>query len=203
MFASRLTSSLRALPRQASAVRMARRGYAEAAGADGKLQLSLVLPHQKFINLSSTIIWYSQSTLIFNLSPNSTMYIHLNRQSLYSSAGVIQVNIPAATGDMGVLANHVASVEALRAGVVEVIEENGQAGKKWFVSSGFATVHGNNTLTINAVEAYPLDNFSPENIRSGLADANRVLSSSAPESEKAEARIEVEVFEGLQAALAK
>lgn len=33
---------------------------------------------------------------------------------------------------MGVLANHVASVEALRAGVVEVIEENGQAGKKWF-----------------------------------------------------------------------
>ncbi|WWC69728.1 uncharacterized protein I206_103671 [Kwoniella pini CBS 10737] len=169
MFASRLSSSLRALPRQASAVRMARRGYAEAAGSDGKLQLSLVLPHQ----------------------------------SLYSSAGVIQVNLPAATGDMGVLANHVASVEALRAGVVEVIEENGQAGKKWFVSSGFATVHGNNTLTINAVEAYPLDTFSAENIRSGLADANRVLSSSAPESEKAEARIEVEVFEGLQAALAK
>ncbi|WRT66860.1 ATP synthase F1, epsilon subunit [Kwoniella shivajii] len=167
MFASRLAPSLRALPRQASAVRMARRGYAEAA--DGKLQLSLVLPHQ----------------------------------SLYSSAGVIQVNLPAATGDMGILANHVPSVEALRAGVVEVIEENGQAGKKWFVSSGFATVHGNNTLTINAVEAYQLDKFSPENIRSALADANRVLSSSAPESEKAEARIEVEVFEGLQAALNK
>ncbi|WVR04958.1 hypothetical protein IAU60_001970 [Kwoniella sp. DSM 27419] len=168
MFASRLTPALRALPRQASAVRMARRGYAEAA-QDGKLQLSLVLPHQ----------------------------------SLYSSTGVTQVNIPAATGDMGILANHVATVEALRAGVIEVIESEGQPSKKWFVSSGFATVHGNNTLSINAVEAYPLDQFSAENIRSALADANRVLSSSAPESEKAEARIEVEVFEGLQAALAK
>jgi hypothetical protein len=28
------------------------------------------------------------------------------------------------------------------------------------VSAGFATVHGNNSLTINAVEAYPLDKFS-------------------------------------------
>ena len=30
------------------------------------------------------------------------------------------------------------------------------------VSAGFATVHGNNTLTINAVEAYQLDKFSAE-----------------------------------------
>jgi len=30
------------------------------------------------------------------------------------------------------------------------------------VSAGFATVHGNNTLTINAVDAYPLDKFSAE-----------------------------------------
>ncbi|GFZ46407.1 ATP synthase subunit delta, mitochondrial [Saitozyma sp. JCM 24511] len=160
-------SSLRALPRQATALRMARRTYADVA--DGKLSLSLVLPHQ----------------------------------SLYSAAGVIQVNIPAATGDMGVLANHVASVEALRPGVIEVIEDNGQPSKKWFVSAGFATVHGNNSLTINAVEAYPLDKFSAENIRAGIADANRVLGSSAPESEKAEARIELDVYEGLQAALNK
>ena len=53
-------------------------------------------------------------------------------QSLYSSTGVTQVNIPAASGDMGILANHVPSVEALRAGVVEVIEEAGGQGKKWF-----------------------------------------------------------------------
>ncbi|KAI9638461.1 ATP synthase [Dioszegia hungarica] len=167
MSAFKIASALRTLPRQAALARSARRGYADVA--DGKLSLSLVLPHQ----------------------------------SLYSSTGVVQVNIPAATGDMGVLANHVASIEPLRPGVVEVIEENGQQAKKWFVSAGFATVHGNNSLTINAVEAYPLDKFSAESVRAGLADANRVLSSSAPDVEKAEARIEIEVFEGLQAAMAK
>ena len=45
--------------------------------------------------------------------------------------------------------------------------------------------------------------FTLQNVRAGLADANRVLSSGAPEAEKEEARIEVEVFEGLQAALSK
>ena len=45
--------------------------------------------------------------------------------------------------------------------------------------------------------------FTLQNVRAALADANKVLSSSAPDAEKEEARIEVEVFEGLQAALAK
>ena len=42
-----------------------------------------------------------------------------------------QVNIAAATGDMGILASHVPSVEPLRPGVVEVIESSGQSSK-WF-----------------------------------------------------------------------
>jgi len=84
---------------------------------------------------------------------------------------------------MGILANHVPSIEPLRPGVVEVIE-SGNASKKWFgehhtfcglgtsfltrltflnqVSGGFATVHPNNKLTINAVEAAPLEAFSAE-----------------------------------------
>jgi len=37
----------------------------------------------------------------------------------------VQVNIPAESGDMGILSNHVPSIEALRPGVVEVIETNG------------------------------------------------------------------------------
>ncbi|GMK55727.1 hypothetical protein CspeluHIS016_0207830 [Cutaneotrichosporon spelunceum] len=126
----------------------------------------------------------------------------LPHQALFSAEGVTQVNIPAATGDMGILANHVAAIEALRPGVVEVIEDGGKSDK-WFVSAGFATMHGNNTLTINAVEAYPLENFSLENVRAGLAEANKVAASSAPDAEKAEAAIEVEVFEALQVALSK
>jgi F-type H+-transporting ATPase subunit delta len=49
--------------------------------------------------------------------------------------GVLQVNLPAATGEMGILANHVPTVEALRPGIVEVIEEAGGQGKKWFGES--------------------------------------------------------------------
>ena len=50
---------------------------------------------------------------------------------MYSSTDVVQVNIAAATGDMGILANHVPSIEPLRPGVVEVVE-SGNASTKWF-----------------------------------------------------------------------
>ena len=81
---------------------------------------------------------------------------------------------------MGILANHVPSIEPLRPGVVEVIEA-GNTSKKWFstcsypiilnskiftnpisVSGGFATVHPNNKLTINVVEAASLDVLQTE-----------------------------------------
>ena len=42
----------------------------------------------------------------------------------------VQVNIPAESGEMGVLANHVPSIEQLKPGLVEVIEESG--GSKQF-----------------------------------------------------------------------
>lgn len=52
-------------------------------------------------------------------------------QAIFSSTDVVQVNLPAATGDMGILANHVPSIEALRPGIVEVVE-GGNASKKFF-----------------------------------------------------------------------
>ena len=73
---------------------------------------------------------------------------------------------------------HVPSIEQLAPGLLEVVEAS--STKKWFgeypspsllvssliaswpVSGGFATVHPNNKLTINAIEAYELDQFSPE-----------------------------------------
>lgn len=42
----------------------------------------------------------------------------------------VQVNLPAESGEMGVLANHVPSIEQLKPGLVEVIEEAG--GSKQF-----------------------------------------------------------------------
>ena len=42
----------------------------------------------------------------------------------------VQVNLPAESGEMGVLANHVPSIEQLKPGLVEIVEES--AGKKQF-----------------------------------------------------------------------
>jgi len=48
----------------------------------------------------------------------------------------VQVNIPAETGEMGVLANHVPSIEQLKPGLVEIIEENG-GNTQFFRTSTF------------------------------------------------------------------
>ncbi|KAK2464302.1 hypothetical protein APHAL10511_003759 [Amanita phalloides] len=136
------------------------------------------------------------------ISDRLKLSLVLPHEALYTSTDVAQVNISAETGDMGILANHVPSIEAVRPGVVEVIESNGSS-KKFFVSGGFATVHPNNRLTINVIEAAPLENFSVEAIRTNLQEALRVASGSGTEAEKMEARIEADVYESLQAAMSK
>lgn len=50
---------------------------------------------------------------------------------MFTSQDVVQVNIPAESGDMGVLANHVPAIEQLKAGLIEVIEESGSS-KQFF-----------------------------------------------------------------------
>lgn len=47
-------------------------------------------------------------------------------------------------------------------------------------------------LSINAVEAYPMDSFSADNVRNAIAEAQKGVSN-ANEKEAAEAKIEVEV----------
>jgi hypothetical protein len=46
----------------------------------------------------------------------------------------VQVNIPAESGEMGILANHVPAIEQLKPGLVEIIEEAG-ASKQYFRTS--------------------------------------------------------------------
>ena len=60
----------------------------------------------------------------------------------------MQVNIPAATGDMGILANHVPSIEALRPGVVEVLD-SANSSKKFFGASQRRALAGLVNLTLS------------------------------------------------------
>ncbi|UNI13990.1 delta subunit of the central stalk of mitochondrial F1F0 ATP synthase, atp16 [Purpureocillium takamizusanense] len=122
----------------------------------------------------------------------------LPHQSIYKSQDVVQVNIPAETGEMGVLANHVPAIEQLKPGVVEVVEESGSP-KQFFLSGGFATVQPGSAMSINAVEGYPLEDFSADAIRSQIAEAQKVANGNGSEQDIAEAKIELEVLETLAA----
>ena len=62
------------------------------------------------------------------------------------------------------------------------------------VSGGYAVVQPDSQLSINAVEAYSLDSFSPEAIRAQLAEAHKIAGGSGSEHDITEAKIEIEVY---------
>ncbi|EAL88022.1 hypothetical protein KXW98_004739 [Aspergillus fumigatus] len=134
------------------------------------------------------------------VSDKIKLSLALPHQTIFKSADVVQVNIPAESGEMGVLANHVPSIEQLKPGLVEIVEESG-ANKKFFLSGGFAVVQPDSALSINAVEAYPLEDFSADAVKSQIAEAQKIANGSGSEQDIAEAKIELEVLETLQAVL--
>ena len=116
----------------------------------------------------------------------------MRQQKVYTSQDVVQVNIAADSGEMGILANHVPSIEQLKPGLIEVIEEQGTS-KQFFLSGGFAVINPGSVLSINAVEGYPLDAFSIEAVRNQIAEAQKIANGSGSAQDVAEAQIELEV----------
>ena len=54
-------------------------------------------------------------------------------------------------------------------------------------------VQPNSQLSINAVEGYPLEDFSAEAVKNQIAEASKTASGSGSEQDVAEAKIELEV----------
>jgi F-type H+-transporting ATPase subunit delta len=61
------------------------------------------------------------------------------------------------------------------------------------VSGGFAIVQPNSQLSINAVEGFPIEDFSEEAVKSLLSESQKIANGSGSEQDIAEAKIEVEV----------
>lgn len=125
------------------------------------------------IQKGATLLYWGQacSAIKSNKETHQHTFTHATFANLYHS---VQVNIPATSGDMGVLANHVPSIEQLKAGVLEIFTDGGSK-EDYFVSGGFAIVQPGSKLSINAVEAYKVEDFSKEvclffsrSLRSGL-----------------------------------
>lgn len=67
--------------------------------------------------------------------------------------------------------------------------------RRVLVSGGFAVVQPNSALSINAVEAFTLDEFSIDAVRAQLAESQKIANGSGSEADIAEAKIEIEVGE--------
>ncbi|OWM83690.1 ATP synthase subunit delta', mitochondrial-like [Punica granatum] len=128
-----------------------------------------------------------------------TVNFVLPYSSELSQKEVDMVIIPATTGQMGVLPGHVASIAELKPGVLSVHEGNDVT--KYFISSGFAFIHGNSYADIIAVEAVPLDRIDAGLVQKGLAEFTQKLSSASTDLEKAEAQIGVDAHSALNSAL--
>lgn len=63
----------------------------------------------------------------------------------------------------------------------------------YLVSGGFAVVQPNSALSINAVEGFPLEDFSADAVRSQISEAQKIAGGSGSEQDIAEAKIELEV----------
>jgi F0F1-type ATP synthase epsilon subunit len=113
-------------------------------------------------------------------------------QKVYTSQDVVQVNIAAESGEMGILANHVPSIEQLKPGLIEVVEESG-GSNQFFLSGGFAVINPGSVLSINAVEGFPLEDFSIDAVRAQIGEAQKIAAGSGSAQDIAEANIELEV----------
>lgn len=122
---------------------------------------------------------------LFFAAPNSAPYV---------DKIVKQVNLPGASGDMGILADHVPVMEQLKPGVVEVVEE--QNSTKFFIPGGFAFMHPNSKLNVVASEAYPLADFDIANTEKHLNEA-RKMSESSDMDTATTGKVQVEVLEAL------
>jgi F-type H+-transporting ATPase subunit epsilon len=101
-------------------------------------------------------------------------------EKLLLSRAVEMAVIPAAEGEMGVLAGHAPMIVALRGGVISV-REGGQVTEQLFVAGGFAEVSADR-VTILADEATPLASLSKSEAQSRLAEAEAAFAAAANEA---------------------
>ncbi|KAJ1902887.1 delta subunit of the central stalk of mitochondrial F1F0 ATP synthase, atp16 [Coemansia sp. RSA 455] len=111
---------------------------------------------------------------------------------------VNQVDMSAVSGDLGILADHVPTIEQLKPGVIDIIADSGST--KYFVSGGFAIMNPNSVLNINAIEAFKLEDIDPQAVAANLAESQRLASSAKDEATKEAAAVEIELYEAIQTA---
>lgn len=127
-----------------------------------------------------------------------TLNFNLPHESVYSGAQVKQVIVPGAEGEFGVTADHVPLVAQLKAGVLQIIHEEGSEPEKYFVPGGFSLTHENSTTDISCPNAVKLDDIDNAAVTSGFEAAKAAYASAEAGSvAQAEAQIDIDVNRAL------
>jgi F-type H+-transporting ATPase subunit delta len=109
---------------------------------------------------------------------------------------VKQIDVSTLSGSVGILANHVPILAALKPGVVSITENEGNV-KKYFVSSGSVAVNADSSVQLLAEEAFSVDKLDLKSAQEQLSEGQSLLSSAKDEAQKAEAQIVIETAEAV------
>jgi F-type H+-transporting ATPase subunit delta len=124
-------------------------------------------------------------------------------ETLLQSEPVEMVTVPATSGEMGILAEHIPLVAQLEPGTVVISkqEESGVKETEYFISGGFVTVFDDSTCNINVLEAVPVSALDPERVKRGIEEFQREASTATDPDAKAVAEIGIEVHQAMAHAL--
>jgi len=123
-----------------------------------------------------------------------SLNFNLPHETIYSGASVKQVIVPGAEGEYGVTADHVPLVTQLKAGVLQIIHEEGSEPEKYFVPGGFSLTHADSTTDISCPEAVKLDDIDGAAVTSAFEAAKATFAATeAGSMEQADAQIEMDV----------
>ncbi len=95
-----------------------------------------------------------------------------------------QVTIPGEEGYFGVRAGHMSLIAAVKAGVVEVIKQEGTAPERIFIAGGFADVTATN-CTLLAEQAVNVNEIDPAKVQQDIANINDEIKLATGSAEKA------------------
>jgi F-type H+-transporting ATPase subunit delta len=129
-----------------------------------------------------------------------SLNVYVPHETIAEGDPVNSVQIPATSGDFGIMPGHIPTVAQMRPGVLSIERDEGPPSK-YFVSGGFATVHPDSSADVCAVECVPLDNIDLEACKRNLSAYEEKALSAEDEYERTAAQIGVEVCSAMRRAL--
>ncbi|MDJ0947427.1 MAG: F0F1 ATP synthase subunit epsilon [Alphaproteobacteria bacterium] len=118
-------------------------------------------------------------------------------ERLLVSRTVDMVVVPGSEGDFGVLPGHTPLISSVRAGVIDVYDEN-TVDERIFVSGGFAEVTGER-CTVLAPEAVPVSEIDRGEVEARIKRAREDIEDAADAAERSAAEDRLRLAEAMLA----